>query len=182
MRDYLSRIAKTAGNVVAHPTAARAILARRPAYVAAAFLVVLVTAFAVLRIVRADETNAPVKSDAVSKTSIETTTATSPAAVETTPQPVAEGDQQTMTTPNSENQSSSTSTQTNVTVNGQKVDVPQNGSVSKTIQSDNGTTSVNITNSSSSNTSGGSTSNSLNVSTFSQSTGTNTTQVNRYVR
>ena len=178
MRDYLSRIAKTAGNAVAHPTAARAILAKRPAYIAAAFLVALVTVFAVLRIVKADGMSNAVKSDAVTKTTVETTSGTDPATVEILPQAVAEGDQQAMTTQENEGQSS---TQTNVTVNGQKVDVPQNGSVSKTIQSDDGKTTVNITSSSNSTTSGSNTSNSLNVSTYSSSAGTNMTQVNRYI-
>lgn len=177
MRDYVSRIAKTAGNAVAHPTAARAILAKRPAYVAAAFLVALVTVFAVLRIVKAEGTGTPVNSNVMSKTTIESTTKAGQATAEETPQAVAEGDQGTMTTPDSENQSSST--QTNVTVNGQKVDVPQNGSVSKTVQSEDGTTTVNITSSSTSNSSN--TSSSLNVSTFSNSAGTNSTQVNRYI-
>ena len=177
MRDYLSRIAKTAGNAVAHPTAARAILAKRPAYVAAAFLVALVTVFAVLRIVKAEDASTPMNSNVMSKTTIESTTKADTASAEETPQAVAEGDQGTMKTSNSENQSSST--QTNVTVNGQKVDVPQNGSVSKTVQSEDGTTTVNITSSSTSNSSN--TSSSLNVSTFSNSAGTNSTQVNRYI-
>lgn len=177
MRDYVSRIAKTAGNAVAHPTAARAILAKRPAYVAAAFLVALVTVFAVLRIVKAEGAGTPVNSNVMSKTTIESTTKADTANAEETPQAVAEGDQGTMKTSNSENQSSST--QTDVTVNGQKVDVPQNGSVSKTVQSEDGTTTVNITSSSTSNSSN--TSSSLNVSTFSNSAGTNSTQVNRYI-
>lgn len=178
MRDYLSRIAKTAGNAVAHPTAARAILAKRPAYVAAAFLVALVTVFAVLRIVKADGTGTPVNSNVMSKTTIESTTKAGQATAEETPQAVAEGDQGTMTTPDSENQSSST--QTNVTVNGQKVDVPQNGSVSKTIESGDGSTTVNITNSSISSNDGSNTSNSLNVSAYSNSSSMNSTQVNRH--
>ena len=177
MRDYLSRIVKTAGNTVAHPTAARAILAKRPAYVAAAFLVALVTVFAVLRIVKAEGPGTPVNSNVVNKTTIESTTKADSTVAEETPQAVAEGDQEAMNASNNENQSSST--QTNVTVNGQKVDVPQNGSVSKTIQSEDGKTTVNISSSSTSNSSN--TSNSLNVSTFSNSAGTNSTQINRYM-
>lgn len=177
MRDYLSRIAKTAGNTVAHPTAARAILAKRPAYIAAAFLVALVTVFAVFRIVNAEGTTTPANSNIMSKTTIESTTKTDSTSAEETPQAVAEGGQEAMQT--SDNQNQSSSTQTNVTVNGQKVDVPQNGSVSKTIQSEDGKTTVNVTSSSNSTTSGSNTSNSLNVSTFSNSAGTSSTHISR---
>lgn len=180
MRDYVSRIAKTAGDAVAYPRAARAILTKRPAYIAAAFLIALVAVFAVLRIVKTEGVSTPVNSEAVNKTTIETSTKTDPLGTDTAPQPVAVGGQAAMKSADSNDKNSSSSTQTDVTVNGQKVDVPQNGSVSKTIKSDNGTTSVNITNSSSSDGSS-TTSNSLNVSTFSSSAGSSNVQINRHI-
>ena len=73
-----------------------------------------------------------------------------------------------MTTNTTDNQQSGSTSQTNasVTVNNQQIPVPQNGTVSKTITSGNGTTNVTISSSSSnSGDASSTTSSSLNVNT-----------------
>lgn len=69
---------------------------------------------------------------------------------------------------NSANDGNSNQPKTNVTVNNENIAVPENGSVSKTIVTDNGTTHVNVSNSSSAN--GNSVSSSVTSNNVSMST------------
>lgn len=185
MRDYLSRVVKNISDTVAHPSAVRAAMFRRPAVMAAVFLIALVLVLGLTRLVAANDPKAPIANSAVNKTTVElesqsTTSTTEDVSEE--PQVAGQGGVTTMTTAPENNDTQATSqTQSSVTVNGQQIEVPENGSVTRTVESSDGTTTVNISNSSSNTNSGSSTSSSLNVSTFSQPSGMNAAQVNRYL-
>lgn len=81
--------------------------------------------------------------------------------------PASSVTQQSTQTGNSNNTQGGSATTTQVTVNGQQVPVPANGSVQKTITTENGQTTVNVSNTSTSN--NNSSSSNVNISSHSYS-------------
>jgi hypothetical protein len=176
MRDYLSPARKAAERIIPHPAVVRALLERRRAFVfviVSAILVVLALGFVTVRGLMgpSTETKHTVTDDG--KTSTTTVTQSNDS------QPVV--NQQTQTSVSASSPSSGSDTKTSVTVNGQPVDVPENGSVNKTITNDNGTTNINVStnsdssgNSYSSSFSSSSTSTTLNATTVTHDVSINT--------
>lgn len=172
MRDYLSPAKRAMALVVPHPAAVRAFIMKRRSFVflmAASFVVITTLGFVSVRALVATDSNV----ERVTESKGQNTTLTN---VTTDGQPVVSqeatvtGDNSmtTASTPNSESK-----TNTTVTVNDQKIDVPQNGTVHKTVTNGDGTTNVTVTTNTSSD---GSTSSnsytSTNTSSFSTSSGT----------
>jgi hypothetical protein len=165
MRDYTSLGSSRVARVLIHPSTLGAdILKRREVAFAitAAFFVAISSGALV---VRGLAMGAPQHNDSVTADQQSTTATTITAAKDDT-QPVAEGSQPAMNTNDSSDSSGTSQSKTAVTVNDQKIDVPQNGTVTKTVQNGNGTTTVNVTNTSSSDgDSNSTTSSTLNVNT-----------------
>ncbi len=148
MRDYLEPAMKYIAKVIPHPTAVKVFVAKRRVFVfgmAAMLVVVTTSALMVTRHFSAADAKIIDDTAKHKTTSLQVTT--------DTPEVVA-GTQTSQTVTNTVSPNGEPST--NVKVNGQQVKLPQNGSVHKTIRTENGTTSLNVTvsgNSTNSNTS-----------------------------
>jgi hypothetical protein len=173
MRDYVSLVWRRAIAVMPEPTAVRALMLKHRAYsfmVAAVFLVALTGALIFAKnIVMASQSRSTVF-DTSNNTVAGSTATTQTQQGETT---VNTANQNTGSTgSHAAGSSSESNTSTNVTVNNQQIPVPENGSVSKTIQNSDGSTTVNVSSNNVSNgdsNSSSTTSTSLNVSTSTQS-------------
>lgn len=175
MRANFSPAKKLIGRVVPHPAAVRAFMYQRRAHVfimVATFLILTTLGFISVRALvatdrPAQDHNAVTKNEVKEEGTHVTTTYESPAPEA----PKTDG--------SARNDSGA---KTSVTVNNQQIPVPNNGSVSKTITNENGTTQVNISSNTSSTGGAHSSSSSsthLNVSTNTSSddvTFDNTTQ------
>jgi hypothetical protein len=165
MRDYFSPL-EHAVQAAVHPTTIRTLFTkhRTIAYaITAVFLIAITSVFLVIR--AAGETMQ--KNDALTN-DLQSTAQTTVTAADDNTQPVAGGNQMSGDTSNG-----SSNSLTNVTVNNQRIPVPKNGSVTKTVSSNNGNTSVNVSSSSTSNSSSNtSSSTTLNVNTTTDTSGT----------
>ncbi len=172
MRDYLSPAKRAMARVVPHPAVVRAFIMKRRAFVfimVASFVVITTLGFVSVRALVATDsktervTEAKGQSSSLSNSTIDNQPVVSQDATVT-----GDNSMTNATTPNSENK-----TNTTVTVNDQKIDVPQNGTVHRTVTNGDGTTNVTVTTNTSSD---GSTSTnsytSTNTNSFSTSSGT----------
>ncbi|MDB5176643.1 MAG: hypothetical protein JWN75_311 [Candidatus Saccharibacteria bacterium] len=174
MRDYLSPAKRYVSRVIPHPGALGTFVAKRKALtfaITASFVVITTIGFIAMRGTMQDST---IYQDSVNKSSDSSVDATVTSSTLSTPStPASDSSHQS-----NNSSSSSTSSSTNkpsVTVNNQPIDVPANGTVHKTVRSDNGTTKVDISvNSNSSTSSTTSTSSNLNVNTNTSSYSTKT--------
>jgi hypothetical protein len=166
MRDYLSPAKRYVSRVIPHPGTIGTYVSKRKALsfaIVASFVVITTIGFVS---VKGLTQNPKTYQDSVSKnanSSVETTVTNTNLSEPASP--VAEpADQSSSTSSGSDTSSKSTS----VTVNNQPIEVPENGSVHKVIQSGDGKTEVNISvnsNSNGSTSTNTSTSTNLNVNT-----------------
>lgn len=184
MRDYLSLARQRATEVIPHPTVIRTLILRHRAYafaIAAVFLVAVMAGLFVLRNMAAGMQTQ--KNDSMSNTA--QTAAQDPATTvgdDSTQSVANRGDTMNTDQTNADGSQSSSQSSAKVTVNNQQITVPENGSVTKTVHSSDGSTSINITSNNSSNSnsqSNSSTSTSLNVNTNTNSDNSTTVNVDR---
>lgn len=179
MRDYLSPAKRVMARAIPRPATVRVFVARHRAFVfmiVASFVVITTLGYISARALTGDSESS---SNALAEPELRAAEVpsfdgASKSEGTVTDDANVEGDRSTEsanTPPDSE------STNTTVTVNDQKIEVPKNGTTHKTIVSDDGTTTVRITsNSSSDNDSSTSTSLNVNTSTSSVSKGSTMTE------
>jgi hypothetical protein len=159
MRDYFMPAMRYLTKVIPHPAVAKAFIMKRRAAVFTMIATILIVASSALLVIR--------QHSVAAENNRETPTMTNELPAIDPPKTAAgvQASQQITNTVSPSN------TSTNVTVNNEQIQVPNNGSVHRTIHSDNGTTTVDVSvngNSTNSNVS----SSSLNVTSnsFSQKT------------
>ncbi len=168
MRDYLSPAKRYMSRVMTHPSALSAFVAQKRALVfalTASFVVIMTLGFVTVRglmLPTSENKNIVTKEGETSQLTSITTNSNS-----NSDQPAMKPQESQSTNVTAQ---SSSDGKTSVTVNNQPIDVPENGSVSKTITNENGTTQVNIsTNSDSSGNSVSSSVSSTNLNTSTNS-------------
>lgn len=163
MRDYLSPARRVLARAIPHPAAIKAFIIKRRAFVfimAATFVVITTLGYVSARAITASNSKDENVVEAKGQTSTfsNVTESQQPAS---TGEATVEGDnsQATASTPSSNSESKTT-----VTVNNEQIEVPQNGTVQRTVTNGDGSTSVSVTTNTSSN----------NSSTTNSHTSTNT--------
>lgn len=165
MRDYLSPAKKVVERVLPEPASVRNFVYKKRAVafiMAASFVVITTLGFVTVRAIAdgADDQQNVVKEEG--KTSTLSTTSTNSSST-TQPEPTQSmKESTTMTTPSNSNEQ-----KTEVKINNEKIAVPENGSVHRTITNENGTTQVNV-----------STNSDSTGNTYSSSFSTNSTNMN----
>ena len=152
MRDYLSPAKRMVERVIPHPAAARAFIIKRRALVfamAAASIFVLTLGVITVRAINGPKT--VVENTVTSEGKTSTLSTSSETSNDTSKEEEQSAMNQQSSTTSSDNTGSSSESKTTVTINNEQVPVPENGSVSRTITNDNGTTQVNVSTNSDSN-------------------------------
>ncbi len=143
MRDYLSPARRVLARVMPHPAAVRAFLMKRRAlaFAATASLVVVTTlGFVSVRALVASD-----QKQQVTEAKGQTSTLTNTAITNDAPQSDSATVSGDNSTANASTPDANVTTSTTVTVNDQKIDVPQNGTVQHISNDANGTTNVTVT-------------------------------------
>ena len=167
MRDNLLSAKKLVNRAGSRTVALRALHAgkRASVFIIAATLVVVTTlGFITVRALTGGFNNKPAEDNAMTTPDNTVKGSSATSITSTSNQPGGSQQTQSQVTTNSSNRGASTS----MNVNGHQIDIPQNGSVSKTFTDDNGTTHVNV--SSNTSQSGNSTSSSVSSTSINSST------------
>lgn len=166
MRDYLSPAKRVVERVLPQPANIKAFVYKKRAFVflmAATFVVITTLGFVTVRAMTvSDNKEQNVVKEEGKTSTLSTTTTNESTQPESTMSTTMESN--TMTTP-----SNSSESKTEVKINNQPIDVPENGSVHRTITTENGTTQINVS------TNSDSSGNSYSSSFTTNSTNSNTT-------
>ncbi len=143
MRDYLSPMRKALEKVVPHPAAVRSFVIKRRAFVfimCASFVAIITLGYLSVHAALSPKSHENVVEQKGTNSHISTSITNSTQAPETPSVAPPSGSS------NEQSRSSSDSkANTSVTINNQKIDVPANGTVQKTINNPDGTTNVTVT-------------------------------------
>lgn len=177
MRDYLSPARRAMNDAIARVTSHKAVRTRQGILVTTGIASLFAVGVVALSVVRSSASDQPRSNSIVTTKEVTTSPseAVAPSQDQTGQVAQTEGTQMTAQDTSGDQQSRSES-KTKVTINNENIPVPENGTVNRTIQSDNGTTNVSVTvgSGTASNQSSTSTSTNVSTSTFSHSTTMNT--------
>lgn len=181
MRDYIQPVRDYATAFVSYLSDLRIAMIKHRTYTIAIAAVFFVAMIAQILVLKNTATSKTQTNDAVTNAAQAATRASLDSTEGEQTEPANDGGG---TVNSDQTNGSNTSSQSNadVTVNNQQIPVPENGSVSKTVQSSDGSTTIDVTSNNASNgdsQSSNSTSTSLNVSTKTNSRNSTTVQIDR---